>query len=93
MSTMKPSGGKSGDPGEPGLDKVDAASAGSMDASDPPAFGGVTGAGAPESKVDRQERIRRRAHELWQEAGSPVGSELDFWLKAEAEVDGEKEAA
>ena len=93
MSTVKPSGGKSGDPGEPGLDKVDAASAASMDASDPPAFGGVTGAGAPESEADRHERIQQRAHELWREAGSPPDGELDFWLKAEAEVAGEKEAA
>ena len=92
MSSDKPSGGKSGDPGEPGLDKVDVAAAASMDASDPPAFGGVTGAGAPGSEADRHERIRQRAHEMWQEAGSPPDRELDFWLKAEAEIHGEKEA-
>ncbi len=77
-------------PEELGLDEVDAASAASMDASDPPAFGGVTGVG-PAEDIDgnRVDRIRLRAHELWQEAGCPAGgADLDFWLAAEAEIDG-----
>ncbi|MGY4623863.1 DUF2934 domain-containing protein [Bradyrhizobium sp. USDA 4486] len=33
-----------------------------------------------------EEAIRRRAHELWQGAGQPVGRDLEFWLRAEREV-------
>lgn len=35
---------------------------------------------------NREDRIRRRAHELWQAAGSPRGDGEEFWLQAEAEV-------
>ena len=69
-----------------GLDKQDVAMTQTMDASDPPAFGGATGVGVPEDD-DRLERIRRRAYELWQESGSPTDREMDFWLQAEAEID------
>jgi len=44
---------------------------------------------AREPQHDRpslQERIRRRAHELYVERGSQPGSELDDWLRAEAEI-------
>ena len=33
-----------------------------------------------------EERIRRRAHEIWLENGSPVGTDLVDWLRAEEEV-------
>ena len=89
MAVDKPRGGKPGDPGEPGFDRVDAASAASMDASDPPAFGGATGVGAASPGNGRHDRIERRAHELWEEAGTPKGQALKFWLRAEAEIDGE----
>jgi Protein of unknown function (DUF2934) len=73
---------------ELGLDEVDSASAASMDASDPPAFGGATGVGDPLPTDDARElRIRNRAHQLWDLAGRPHGAELDFWLAAEAEID------
>jgi hypothetical protein len=73
---------------ELGLDDVDEASAASMDASDPPAFGGVTGVGGGEDYGDeRRRRISERAHELWREAGAPEGVALDFWLAAERELD------
>ena len=76
-------------PEDLGLDEVDAASAESMDASDPPAFGGATGVGSAEgADDDREQRIRFRAHELWQQAGSPPGAELDFWLAAERDFGG-----
>jgi len=39
--------------------------------------------------VDRGERIRLRAHQLWEAEGSPEGREMDFWLQAEREVDSE----
>jgi hypothetical protein len=33
-----------------------------------------------------EEETRRRAHELWQNAGRPVGRDLEFWLRAEREL-------
>lgn len=33
-----------------------------------------------------EERIRRRAHQLYLQRGSSPGSELDDWLQAEKEV-------
>ncbi|MCJ8024424.1 DUF2934 domain-containing protein [Shinella yambaruensis] len=36
--------------------------------------------------MDNTDRIRRRAYELWQAAGSPRGDGAEFWLQAEAEV-------
>jgi hypothetical protein len=33
-----------------------------------------------------QERIRRRAHEIYLERGGQDGSELDDWLQAEQEI-------
>ena len=77
-------GGGSAGTGELGLDEVDAASAASMDASDPPAFGGATGVGA--GREDPQQTIARRAYELWHDAGCPEGRALDYWLAAEREL-------
>jgi hypothetical protein len=42
---------------------------------------------------DRHERIRQRAHEIWEQAGRPEGSHMEHWDKATAEVDGEKPKA
>ncbi|RUW05287.1 DUF2934 domain-containing protein, partial [Mesorhizobium sp. M1A.F.Ca.IN.022.05.2.1] len=28
---------------------------------------------------DRQERIRRRAHEIWEQAGRPEGAHMEHW--------------
>jgi Protein of unknown function (DUF2934) len=36
---------------------------------------------------DCEDRIRRRAHELWEREGKPEGRETDFWVQAEREVD------
>ena len=33
-----------------------------------------------------KERIRARAHELWEREGRPVGRDLEFWLQAEREL-------
>jgi len=38
------------------------------------------------SKV-QEERIRRRAYELWEWAGRPDGGQQAFWLRAEAELE------
>jgi hypothetical protein len=37
-------------------------------------------------KPSVEERIRRRAHELYVQRGSQSVSELDDWLRAEAEI-------
>ncbi|MDX8502783.1 DUF2934 domain-containing protein [Mesorhizobium sp. VK4C] len=36
---------------------------------------------------DRQERIRRRAHEIWEQAGRPEGAHMEHWDQAAAEID------
>ena len=37
---------------------------------------------------DRHERIRQRAHEIWEQAGRPEGAHMEHWDKATAEIDG-----
>lgn len=36
---------------------------------------------------DREDRIRKRAYELWRQEGSPEGRPDDHWLQAEREID------
>lgn len=36
--------------------------------------------------ANRDERIRQRAHELWELAGRPHGQDADHWLQAEQEI-------
>ena len=36
---------------------------------------------------DREERIRKRAGELWEAAGRPKGKHEEHWLQAEHEID------
>ncbi|TGQ34663.1 MULTISPECIES: DUF2934 domain-containing protein [unclassified Mesorhizobium] len=38
---------------------------------------------------DRQERIRQRAHAIWERAGRPEGSHQQHWDQATAEIDSE----
>jgi hypothetical protein len=33
-----------------------------------------------------RDQIRRRAHELWEHHGRPEGRDVEFWLRAEAEL-------
>lgn len=35
---------------------------------------------------DHQERIRQRAHEIWESEGRPEGRDADHWTRAEAEL-------
>lgn len=35
---------------------------------------------------DTEDRVRRRALELWEQHGSPEGYEEEFWLQAEREL-------
>ena len=39
-----------------------------------------------ESKTDTEERIRRRAYELYEQRGRVDGFALDDWLQAEGEI-------
>jgi hypothetical protein len=32
-----------------------------------------------------KEEIRKRAHELWEQHGRPIGRDEEFWLQAESE--------
>jgi hypothetical protein len=38
---------------------------------------------------DRQERIRNRAHQIWQEEGQPAGHHERHWHQAAADIDRE----
>ncbi|RVD55574.1 DUF2934 domain-containing protein [Mesorhizobium sp. M2D.F.Ca.ET.185.01.1.1] len=35
---------------------------------------------------DRHERIRQRAHEIWEKAGRPEGAHMEHWEQAAAEI-------
>ncbi|WP_348633294.1 DUF2934 domain-containing protein, partial [Mesorhizobium sp. M4B.F.Ca.ET.013.02.1.1] len=35
---------------------------------------------------DRQERIRQRAHAIWEKAGRPEGADIQHWDQATAEI-------
>ncbi|RWM80154.1 MAG: DUF2934 domain-containing protein [Mesorhizobium sp.] len=39
---------------------------------------------------NRQERIRRRAHAIWEQAGRPDGAHQQHWDQAAAEIDREE---
>jgi hypothetical protein len=41
------------------------------------------------SEADLIVRIRRRAYQMWEREGRPVGRELSHWLQAEMELSGE----
>jgi len=69
-------------------ERVDEASLESMDASDPPAHS-ATPAGAPrraKRPQSREEKIRHRAYELWEQDGRPSGRADDYWHRAEREI-------
>jgi hypothetical protein len=39
--------------------------------------------------TDREERIRRRAHEIWEREGQPHGRDREHWSEAAREIEGE----
>jgi DUF2934 family protein len=47
----------------------------------------------PKKTLSLEERIRRRAYELYVQRGNQSGSELDDWLQAEEEFGRAKEQA
>lgn len=40
--------------------------------------------------LDRQVEIAKRAYSIWEVEGRPSGRDLDHWLLAKAEVEGER---
>lgn len=38
------------------------------------------------TETTRENRIRERAHHIWERAGSPDGQEAEHWRQAEAEI-------
>lgn len=68
---------------ETGIDRTVEAS---FPASDPPAIGGATRIEGTPAERDREERIRRRAYQLWENAGSPEDHTDEYWHRAEAEI-------
>ena len=38
----------------------------------------------PGTEPNRDDAIRQLAYHLWQEAGCPAGSDVQYWLKAES---------
>jgi hypothetical protein len=40
----------------------------------------------------REQRVRERAHQLWQQAGEPEGKDEQFWHEAEAQIEAEDRA-
>jgi Protein of unknown function (DUF2934) len=77
-------------------EKVGEASLESMDASDPPARSS-TGSGAPavprqkQGSATLEERIRRRAYEMWEQEGRQSGRDDQYWHRAEQELSCEAE--
>src|SRR5687768_8289682 len=41
---------------------------------------------------DREERVRQRAHEIWEREGKPHGHEKKHWEQASNEIDAEEDA-
>ncbi len=42
--------------------------------------------GLEELEKELDERVRKRAYEIWMEEGQPQGRELDHWFRAKQEV-------
>src|ERR1700712_50116 len=40
------------------------------------------------NRMLREETIRTRAHQIWEEHNCPAGRDEEFWLQAERELDG-----
>lgn len=40
----------------------------------------------PPDDISREEKIGELARQLWQAAGAPAGQDLEFWLRAEAQL-------
>ncbi|WP_253074392.1 DUF2934 domain-containing protein [Paraburkholderia tropica] len=89
MEAKMASGQESHSAGGKSERSVDSAVEATFPASDPPAIGGATRIeGESPEPDDREGRIRRRAYELWEEAGALDDQTDAFWYQAEAEISG-----
>lgn len=41
--------------------------------------------------MNRDERIRERAHQIWEAEGRPEGQDIEHWLRARDEVEFDQE--
>lgn len=41
---------------------------------------------------DRTQRVKERAHRIWEEAGRPHGTDAEHWAQAEREIEAEDAA-
>jgi hypothetical protein len=42
------------------------------------------------AELEKRHHIRERAHEIWIDCGRPEGRDVEFWLAAERELEGEQ---
>jgi hypothetical protein len=42
------------------------------------------------TQLEKRCRVRQRAHEIWTEHLRPAGRDVEFWLAAERELDGQE---
>lgn len=42
---------------------------------------------------DREDAVRARAYALWEAEGHPAGKAVEHWLRAEAEIDRQRDGA
>ncbi len=47
----------------------------------------------PEFDAERDERIRKRAYQLWEEDGAPEGRAEEYWHRARELIDQEAQAS
>ena len=52
----------------------------------PPGQGGTCGSGRIILAQPTEEQIRKRAFELWEQAGKPEGRDDEFWYQAQREL-------
>ena len=45
----------------------------------------------PDDITAREQRIRERAKQLWEEAGQPAGRDNGFWMEAESQIEAESQ--
>ena len=53
----------------------------------------IPASGHTAAEENREEEIRRRAYELYEERGHEDGHDVEDWLRAEAEITGRSERA
>lgn len=53
----------------------------------------ISASGRTATEQNREEEIRQRAYELYEERGREDGQEVEDWLRAEAEITGRSERA